>query len=208
METTKCIFNTKSAECRYTNRHNVKMLACGKDLDTMLGLDFFHTIHETEMSHVHIGGFLKPSKGVTFKRNTVIIPERYFFDVTYRPEDLSDQPTLDHLEYSMNPRVSEFVSTEMGTTKSHDARLKYEILRNLSKPPKEADIGPHPGQDKLFENAVQYITNKLSLSEAQIEKQSIFEHINTTNSLVYGGNEFVPLAETQLSTCFKYLLSN
>lgn len=214
METTKCVLNVTGAECKHTNRQNIKMLMCGKHLREMYGLEMWHVTHETEMSHEVIGGFLKPAKGVVFKRNTVILPEQRFFDVTYRPEDIAEDregeiPTVDMLQYHMNPSIQEFMSNMVNrNTRNQDSRLMYEVARNLCFPPKEANMGPFAGQDRLMENAVQYVTNKLALSEAQIEKQSIFSHIQTKNFIFYGGDELIPLAETKLSTCFKYMLSN
>lgn len=92
METTACIFSFNKAECNGKKRTHLTHLMCANHLRDIFGLEMTYFVFETEMSHEFVGGFLKPTPGVIFKANAIIIPERNMFDKFYRPEEIQKTP--------------------------------------------------------------------------------------------------------------------
>ncbi|GIY64794.1 uncharacterized protein CEXT_420541 [Caerostris extrusa] len=179
------------------------MLMCDKHLEEVYGLVLQHKSFEFETNYQIVGGFLKPTEGVFFKTNTVIIPTRKFFDVTFRPEEVSN--THHYEMYTMNPRILEFWQRALNRhDKQVEDRYKLETARNLSESPKNVNLGPHEGQDKLSKNALTLITSKLTISEAQIEKQ--IKHLDKFTLFMI--DKEITLADSGLSTNMQFFYSN
>lgn len=205
MEATVCVFNSSRGECRGPNRYNVGMLMCQKHLEMIYGLCKMQVQHERPTKYLSVGGFLRPSPGVIFSRNTVIVPTQKFFDITFRPEDL--QSTGDTEQYQMNPIIVEFMNNSLIHKMDHngaDKRYMIEVIRNLANKPKDVNLIPE--NKNLMKNAVTLITTKLNFSESLIEKQSIYDHMLKNEILVKG--TFKKWKDSGLSTCFCYLLNN
>lgn len=179
---------------------------CAKHLEEFFGLEMGYYIHETETSFKYIGGFLKPKPGVVFSKNTVLIPTRHFFDSYYRPEDKRD--SID-IEYKMNPVIHTLISHLANLSENNvNRRYPIEIIRNLTHV--DVNTGPEPNQMYLLRNVITMVTSNKTVSEVQIQTQSIskcFEDFGIR--LEAGLKNYRKLSDLkEVSTCMKYLFLN
>ncbi len=208
MEVTNCLLNSNANNCRGPKRKHINMVMCNRHLEEFFGLEMGFVVHETEMSHKYVGGFLKPKKGVVFQRNTVLFPTQEFFDRYYRPEDVNLMNVYNTAKFKMNPVLDEmmrFLSSGSSEEKS-GKRYLVEIIRNMVIKADLLNSGPAEIQKFLFKNMIQLIASKITFTETSIKTQAISSHLDTMQ--LWQNDRMVQIKDLNFTKIMEYILFN
>lgn len=205
MEQTKCIFKSTQAECTGPRRTNLSMVACKTHLKDHFGLEMGHHEDDHPTNVAWVGGFLRPVKNISyFKRNTVILPTKEFFDRTQRPEEYDDLKA-DFRKYQMNPIIIDYIRDYgLHAGKSFDRRFVIEMYRNFMCDNKNVDPGPK--QKTQMQDLTAVLRSRISMSESNIQDQSIFNHLKDFS--IYVGGQLKRITDLNLSIIMMYILTN
>ncbi|GFT26036.1 uncharacterized protein NPIL_17061 [Nephila pilipes] len=203
MDSTVCIFNTGKGGCGGRKNNHLQNLICEKHLKDYFGLELYHSYVETPTEVLYAGWILKPTAGVFFKPNDVILPVRLMYDKVYRSNQVV-RTEADSL-YKINPRTDEFMRVTLSEGKfAKSDRLIYEIIRNLSETSPNINVNPseHCENDP---KPIAYIRSKMAVSETFIQKLTTMNYIN--NITLPLGKE-TPMTELgDLSLSYKFIMS-
>lgn len=205
MESTTCVFNpVKGGTCKSLKRTSLSMLMCQKHLRDYFGLEMGYHQEDLPSMVALVGGYLQPVKNMAhFKRMTVIIPTKNFFDRTFRSEYFESEPK--YREYQMNPIIIENVNKYgINAGKSLENRLVIEIYRNLM----HLKSDPVPNQETHLHDLLSAVRVNKKNSESYIEDQSIYKTLKDN----YINIEDVPVPindpKLEFSLSIQYMLYN
>lgn len=204
-ETTTCLFNpTKGGVCRSPKRTSLSMLMCQKHLRDYFGLQMAYHQEDLPTIVAIVGGFLQPVKNFShFKRMTVIIPTKNFFDRTFRSEYFVNDPK--YREYQMNPDIIDNVN-KYGLTagKSLENRIAIEMYRNLM----HLKSDPGPNQESHFHELLSSVRVNKANSQSYIEDQSIYKILKDVYINIDDLPNQINHPDFGLSLCIQYMLFN
>lgn len=129
-----CIFGTDATKCSTYSAESFKYIICSKHLEEIYGLEVVPFHKSNEMYRQTIGPFLQPAYKTSFKPNTVIIPDRQFFDKSFD----TFAKTLEDYRYVISNallmHIQNMVNESKHSSDPNSRRLHYELIRHMSEP--------------------------------------------------------------------------
>lgn len=129
-----CIFGTDASKCSTYITESFKYIICDKHLEEIYGLEVVPHYKTNEMYRQTFGPFLQPAYKTSFKPNTVIIPDRQFFDKSF--DTLAK--TVDDYRYVISNALQMYIQNMVNDSKNssdpNSRRLHYELIRHMSEP--------------------------------------------------------------------------
>lgn len=180
------------------------MLICQKHLKECYGLELGYHLDDHPTNVAWVGGFLRPVKNFAyFKRNTVIIPTKKFFDVTQRPEEYRDESNK-FRKYQMNPIILDYVRKYgMNAGKNLENRLTIEMYRNMM----HDNVDPGPRIETHLSNLSTIIRGKKAISQSFIMDQVTYNCFK--DFAIYHDDKYTSLIDIpDMSIAMQYILFN
>lgn len=216
----KCLFNFFADDCisKAEPSNQLSLLMCYEHLAGLYGVELSYQEHDTPTTIETVGGSLRPCKGVIFYKNTVIFPERDFYDMSFHGKI----KTGDHQNYFMNPNIAEF--RDILTSKKDKSpngkfrpcdRYVIEQVRNLSKDTEHLTAS-YDESEQSNSTPKSLMVSKKSGCEAMIKDtywykyyipEMVFYNYNPTSGEHLHSTNASKVESTDLSISMLYLLS-
>lgn len=171
MAETHCLFKGKRSRCKSSARKDLPLMICEGHLRQYFGLEVGNELIDDLNQVGLVGGFLKPVKNNIFKRNHVIVPTKYFFDLVYRNEDMATTDIQLTSTYTMSTPIEEAVRDY--ATKypnSIDHRHVIEMYRNFIN---KENVDPGQNQKDEYRKLQALVEINKAESEVYIRSQPV-----------------------------------
>lgn len=131
-KTNNCIFGTDATKCSGYRAESFKYIICDKHLEEIYGLEVvpFHKSNETYRQT--IGPFLQPAYKTSFKPQTVIIPDKEFFDKTFDTYEKVSEDYKYNISNALTKHIQYMVTDSKNLSDTNSRRLHYELIRHMS----------------------------------------------------------------------------
>ena len=206
-----CTFGNDVSKCTGYSTDAFKNIICSKHLEDIYGLMVTPRIRTNETSREIVGPYLMPAYKTSFKPNTVIFPDKLFFDKTFNTMEMK----MPHeYKYSMSRNLTKHIESIIFRGKNTNSnetnlnRMHVQIIRNASVPD-PLDVDTYKINDKNTLTAVQTRLANLKHTVENHVYSNLYEKVDTLDSNVLkddpdGANEEKPT----LSAFHKFVTLN